>query len=97
MVHEVAWTDAALADLEVIGRYVSEHSPAAADKLRTDLIGSVKVLADFPTIGPVYEADPTGETREILCHRYRIFYTFVRSESRVEILAVRHGSRQAPE
>ena len=34
--------------------------------------------------------------REILCHRYRIFYRVQEANRRVEILTVWHGSRKEP-
>jgi plasmid stabilization system protein ParE len=94
--YTIAWTETALADLEVIVRHVAANSPAAAEKLRLELTQSVEVLARFPFIGPAYEDDPTNRVRQILCRRYRIFYQVDEIQSRVEIVTVRHGARQEP-
>jgi plasmid stabilization system protein ParE len=62
---EVVWTEPAVADAEQIVRTVAGHSPTGAESLRADLFASVEVLARFPLIGPAYERDRTGRTREI--------------------------------
>jgi plasmid stabilization system protein ParE len=93
---EVAWTEPAVADLEAAVKHVAEQSLEAAEDLRVELLESVEVLARFPFIGPAYERDRTGRSREILCRRYRIFYRVQESQRRVEILTVWHGSRREP-
>ena len=93
---QVVWTEIAFAGLEAIVRHVAEDDPAAAEKLRLELLESVKILERFPFIGPVYERDRKGRTREILCRPYRIFYRVREAEKRVEILTVWHGARQEP-
>jgi plasmid stabilization system protein ParE len=93
---EVVWTEPAVADLEQIVREAARHSPTKAESLRAELLESVEVLARFPMIGPTYERDRTGRTREILCRRYRIFYRVVEEKRRVEILTVWHSARQEP-
>jgi plasmid stabilization system protein ParE len=93
---QVVWTEPALADLEAIVRRVAKDDPTAAEELRLGLLGSVRVLEQFPLIGPAYERDRTGRAREILHRRYRIFYRVREAEGRVEILTVWHGARQEP-
>ena len=93
---QIVWTEPALSDLEAVVRRVAADDAAAADRLRLELLGSVEVLRRFPYIGPAYERDRTGRAREILCHRYRIFYRIQEADSRVEILTIWHGSRREP-
>jgi plasmid stabilization system protein ParE len=93
---EIVWTEPAVDDLEAAVRYVGEQSQDAAEALRLELLESVEVLARFPFIGPAYERDRTGRTREILCRRYRIFYRVQEPLRRVEILTIWHGSRREP-
>ena len=93
---EVVWTEPALADLEAALRLALRHSPAAAESLRSDLLESVGLLARFPQIGPVYERDESGRTREIVCRQYRVFYRLNESGHRVEILTVWHSARREP-
>ena len=97
MDYEVAWTEPAFADLEAIVRHVARNNPTAAEALRVELLGHVKVLARFPLIGPVYERDRSGRTREILCRGYRIFYRVSEPARRVEILTVWHSARREPQ
>ncbi len=93
---EVIWTDPAAAELEQIVRTAASNNSIAAESLRVELLDSVEVLARFPLIGPTYERDRTGRTREILCRRYRIFYRIVEDRQRVEILTVWHSARREP-
>lgn len=93
---EVVWTEPAVADLEQIVRTVASQSQTAAETLRVELLGSVEVLARFPSIGPIYERDRTGRTREILCRQYRIFYRAIEDQRRVEVLTVWHSARREP-
>lgn len=93
---EIVWTESAVADLEAAVRHMAIQSPAAAEDLRDELLASVEILGRFPFIGPAYERDRTGRTREIICRRYRLFYRVREPQRRVEILNVWHGSRREP-
>lgn len=93
---EVVWTEPAVADLEQIVRTAVGHSPVAAETLRAELLESVEVLVRFPLIGPTYERDRTGRTREILCRQYRIFYRAIEEQRRVEVLTLWHSARREP-
>jgi plasmid stabilization system protein ParE len=94
---EVVWTEPAVTDLEEIVRFVGERNASAAESLRVELLNHVEVLGRFPLIGPLYEKDSTGRTREIVCRKYRIFYRVVDQARRVEILTVWHSARQEPD
>ncbi len=94
---EVVWAESALAAVEAAVRYASEYSSEAADSLRSAFFASTDVLAKFPEIGAVYEADESGRTREIGCRQYRIFYRLRKSHRRVDIILVWHSSRQEPQ
>jgi plasmid stabilization system protein ParE len=93
---EVIWTEPALADLEGIVRSAASRDAPAAEALRVELLSSVEVLSRFPLIGPTYERNRTGRTREILCRQYRIFYRAFEERRRVEILTVWHSARREP-
>ena len=93
---EIVWTEPAVVDLEEIVRTAASHSSTAAESLRAELLESVEVLARFPLIGPNYERDRTGRTREILCQQYRIFYRAIKEQRRVEILTLWHSARREP-
>ena len=93
---EIVWSEPAVADLEQIVREVASQSPAASEALRIELLESVEVLARFPLIGPTYEPDRSGRTREILCRRYRIFYRALEEQRRIEIITIWHSARRGP-
>src|SRR5947209_3868395 len=92
----VTWTAAAFADFERIVTGIAAHSRAGAERIRAGITRNVGSLQHFPLIGPVYPRDRTGQTREIVFEKYRIFYR-VQEEARVvEILCVWHGARKEP-
>ena len=93
---EIDWTRGALEDFEQVIRYVARHDGAAADRLRLELLDSVETLARFPFIGPVYERDRSGRSREIGCRGYRIFYRVDEPDRRIRVLVIQHGSRREP-
>jgi plasmid stabilization system protein ParE len=96
MEYAIVWTEPASVDLERILARLAMHSPAGAETVRTALLEHVELLRRFPEIGPVYERDRSGRTREIVYRGYRIFYQVNEPEHRVEILTVWQGSRRHP-
>ena len=96
MEYAIVWTEPAVADLAHILTYLAERSPPGAERVRTAILDHVELLRRFPEVGPAYERDRSGRTREIVCHGYRIFYQVNESERRIEILKVWHGSRRDP-
>lgn len=93
---DVVWAASALDDVKAAVRQLARHSPQSAESLRAALFDSVDVLARFPQIGAVYEADESGRTREIVCRQYRIFYRPQAADRRVDIVLVWHSARQEP-
>lgn len=93
----VIWSETALADAEAAVRHVARSSPTAAEELRAALFAATDILAQFPEIGAVYEADESGQTREITCRRYRIFYRPRATDRRVDVILVWHSARQEPQ
>jgi plasmid stabilization system protein ParE len=96
MDYEVVWSEPAAEQLEEIIRYIANDNASAAEKVRIEIMDHVELLARLPFIGPVYEADRKGRTREILCRKYRIFYRVDEAARRVDILTVWHGARLDP-
>ncbi|CAH1663230.1 putative toxin Y4kP [Hyphomicrobiales bacterium] len=91
---KLIWTPRAKDDLREIGHHIADFNPAAALSLARKLRLSAKVLADHPAIGRPGRVEATRElvvsgTNYILPYRVR--------DSRVEILAVIHTSRQWPD
>jgi plasmid stabilization system protein ParE len=93
---EVVWAASALAEVEAAVRQAARHSAEAAESLRAALFASVDVLARFPEIGAVYEADESGRTREIVCRQDRVFYRPQSASRRVDVVLVWHSARREP-
>jgi toxin ParE1/3/4 len=94
---ELSWTEPAADELEAIGDYIGQHSPAAAERTITAILNRVELLKTVPLMGRVYSKDPSGRTREVICGNYRIFYRVLEDAGRVEILTVWHSARDEPQ
>ncbi len=94
---EIIWAEPAADALEGIVRHLAQHSESAAEGVRSSILNHVENLARFPFIGPVYERDRSGRTREIVCGSYRIFYRVDETTKRVLILTVWHAARNEPD
>ena len=96
MDYEVIWTEPALDDFGAAVRYLDARSPGAAEALRLEILAAVERLVRLPLLGAVYERDPSGRTREVLCGRYRVLYRADESAGRVEVITVWHSGRGEP-
>ncbi|MGH7860398.1 MAG: type II toxin-antitoxin system RelE/ParE family toxin [Candidatus Binatia bacterium] len=93
MDREVAWTDSAADDLDLIGEYIAADSPDRAASVIRDLVAAGGSLARFADRGrsvPEY-GEPT--IRELFVHGYRLIY---QAASRVLVPRVIHGARELP-
>lgn len=88
----VVWSARAGDDLHGIYAYLSDMSPSNAEKVVSDIIDKVIFLEQFPRIGRVVPELNIVYIRELIIHQYRVVYSVVQDD-RVEILAVRHSSR----
>jgi plasmid stabilization system protein ParE len=89
----VRYTAAAQADIDAIFGYVTEHNPAAAQRLKARLNERAERLSRFPHLGQ--ETDQPGIRALVDSrHPYLIFYTVERAE--IVILHVRHAARKRP-
>ena len=93
---KIIWSDAAIADLQEIWAYLAQHDPQAATRTGRGILAHVRVLANFPYIGPAYPRGSRGTLREIVVRPYRIFYDVSEDSQTVEILHVWHGARDEP-
>jgi toxin ParE1/3/4 len=93
---KIIWSDAAIADLQDIWAYLAQHGPEAATRIGRGILAHVRILADFPYIGPAYPRGSKGTLREIVVRPYRVFYDVSEESQRVEILHVWHGARDEP-
>ena len=90
---KVIWSDEAITDLRDICSYIARHDPEAALRVGNGLIDHVRVLSQFPLIGPTYPRGAQGPLREIVFRSYRIFYDVSEESQRVNILHVWHAAR----
>jgi len=93
---KIIWSDAAIADLQEVWTCLAQHDPQAAARTGRGILAHVRVLANFPYIGPAYPRGSRGTLREIVVRPYRIFYDVSEDSQRVEILHVWHGARDEP-
>ncbi|MBE0494298.1 MAG: type II toxin-antitoxin system RelE/ParE family toxin [Thiomicrospira sp.] len=91
---EVIWAESALADLDEIADYIALDNPRAAQKWVKNLIGKVRLLAEFPELGTQPEELVDFDYRQLLVKPCRIFYRFNQSTQQVYIL---HLIRQEKE
>ena len=92
----IIWSDAAIRDLEEIWACIAQHSPQAAARIGREILAHVRVLANFPYIGPAYPRGSRGTLREIVVRPYRVFYDVSEDSESVEILHIWHGARDEP-
>ncbi len=80
-------------DLEQIVRFLSERSPAAAEKVALGIISSLEKLKDYPRLGRVISEFERDDLREITYRSYRIPYLIKETENTIEIVRIWHGAR----
>ena len=87
----VVYAPRALRDLEAIGAYLAERSPAAAVRVLGAIKSSIDALSFFPQIGRL--VDDVGHRRvPVVRYPYLIFYRIAGDE--LLILHIRHSSRR---
>jgi plasmid stabilization system protein ParE len=64
--------------------------------VRLAILDHLDAIAQQPYMGAVYERDRTGETREVVCGSYRIFYSVDEAASRIDVTLVWHSARSEP-
>lgn len=91
---KVLWTDAAVAQLETIHDYLAQTSPEYARRIIDRLTKRSIQISAFPFSGRIVPEYELNEVREIIEGLHRIVYLIKEEESRIEVLAVIHGSRE---
>jgi toxin ParE1/3/4 len=90
---EIIWTETSLFNIEEIAEYVSQDSVFYAKILVDKFFKIEQRLIEQPRSGRMIpEAGFDDSLREIIEGNYRIFYE-IKSEFRIEILAVYHSAR----
>lgn len=89
---QIKWTEPALNDLNEIAEYIALDKPAAAKKLVSSVLKSVKRLKEFPESGKRPSELPKTNYREVIVGPCRVFYRI--EGKKVYILYVMRGERE---
>ena len=88
---EINWTREAQVWLRDIHSYIATDNPAAAQRTIVGIFARAQLLKTHPRLGHRYESETAREVRILLYGHYRIAY-LIKSEKRIDILGVFHGS-----
>ncbi len=90
---KVRFTPEAAANVAAIGRYIRERNPSSANRVRSDIRASARLLSEQPHFGR--QQTEIG-VRKAVTRRYGyIVYYFVREgDDQLDILSVMHPARQ---
>jgi toxin ParE1/3/4 len=89
---EVVFSPAAIADLEEIGDYIAQDSPARAETFVAEIRARCNRIADMPRAAP-QRADLRAGIRMVPLGRYLIFYSI---DDGIRIERILHGARDLP-
>lgn len=92
---EIKWLKRALFNLEKEAEFIAKDDPEAAKHVVQQILNSVLLLADNPSLGHVGRIN---STRELVIPklRYIVPYRVRPSLQQIEILCVFHTSRKLP-
>jgi toxin ParE1/3/4 len=90
----VLWTDSAIAQLELIHKYVAQTSLEYAQRIVDQLTNRSRQIANFPFSGRTVPEYELNEVRELIEGPYRLIYLVKPDKDEVEVLAVIHSSRE---
>jgi plasmid stabilization system protein ParE len=94
---KVIWSNAALAEFKAINDYLRARSISGAESVRLSIIDELDAVARHPFMGGVYKRDRSGQTREVVCGSYRIFYSVNEASKAIDVLLVWHSARAEPD
>lgn len=94
---QINWSEPAIENLGEIVRHVARDNPAAALKLGRELIDRIEVAARFPQAGPLFSKSGVFEFRSLTHDNYQLYYRLQPGRTVVDVVAVRHSARQAPQ
>jgi len=87
---KIHWTGEAIRWLQEINGHIASDNPEAAKRTIAGIRERVQILRTFPRIGYQYQ-DSVDGIRILHFGHYRIAY-LIRSDIRIEILGIFHGS-----
>lgn len=91
MALQVAWSPAAVDDLEGIATYLARDSVAYARAVASKVLATAKSVGQVPEIGRLVPEVGVESIRERFVYSYRLIYRI--EPHRVFVLAIVHGKR----
>ena len=93
----VVWDKTAYASLQKIFEYISVDSPKNADKVRKEILGIIRKLADHSERYPPdkFKKNNPGNYRAFEKHSYRVACRHTQKE--IKILRIRHVKKEPQE
>jgi toxin ParE1/3/4 len=91
---EVVWRQVALNSLERARAYIAQDNPAAAERVREQILNAVRDLADMPNMGRPGRVEGTREL-VVAGTPYIVAYTVL--DNQVAIIAVQHSAQKWPD
>ena len=88
---KVILTEAARADLQVIGDHIAQDNPARARSFVKELIASAQAIGDAPRSSPLVPRSERFGVRRRVHGAYLIFYRAEKKQ--VAVLHILHGAR----
>ncbi len=93
---KIIWSDPAIESLGEIVRHIARDNPTAALELGRSLVNRVEPAAHFPQIGPLFSRSADVEYRCLTHGNYRLYYRLISGRDVIEVVAIRHTSREQP-
>ena len=90
---KLRWTSEATSDLAGIGDYLRDRSPAAALRVRADILATLESASRFPFIGRV-QTEPGVRKLVTSRYSYLIYYAVDERAGEIAVLNIRIPARQ---
>ena len=95
MDYRLLFSQRALDDLAEIIGHIAEDDPEAASRFGNSLLDHVDLLSRFPHMGDAIRK--RSRVRKLLHSPILVYYIVRRDKRVVEVLHLRHASRQSPQ
>lgn len=90
----IVWTPRAVLHLHGIETYIERDNPAAAHRVRKDIVRQVEALQEAPFLG---RTGRVARTRELVIARTPYIVAYHVAGNEIRILAILHAAREWPE